>query len=298
MTVFISWSGELSKNIAELLNEWLGNVLQGVKTWISTDDIQKGSIWFSDISEQIGQTRIGILCLTTENVTAPWVLFEAGALSKGVGTSRVCPLLINLSHTELKPPLSQFNGTLPHKEDMLKLVRTINQIATTSPLPEPRLAKAFETWWNGFESDFKSIVSKHQPTKAIAKRTQEDMLAEILEVTRNVQSLLQRTQPASHPRVVLRLPDESEETKLERLVARRIGDLLLKSHPDTEQNQKEMVDRLLTEYLSSVYGSKPAENHPINTANPEPKPSDGLSASKNPEPGSKTDSEGEKKRKR
>jgi hypothetical protein len=49
MKVFISWSGDLSKQVAGLLAGWIEDVLQGVETWISTEDIEKGSIWFTDV---------------------------------------------------------------------------------------------------------------------------------------------------------------------------------------------------------------------------------------------------------
>jgi hypothetical protein len=42
MKVFISWSGDLSKKVAELLSTWLEDVLQGTKAWLSEDDIDKG----------------------------------------------------------------------------------------------------------------------------------------------------------------------------------------------------------------------------------------------------------------
>ncbi|PYJ82158.1 MAG: hypothetical protein DME22_19350 [Verrucomicrobia bacterium] len=56
MRVFISWSGELSKQVAELLATWIEDILQGIQTWISTEDIDKGSIWFTEISGQLTDT--------------------------------------------------------------------------------------------------------------------------------------------------------------------------------------------------------------------------------------------------
>jgi hypothetical protein len=42
MNVFISWSGERSKKVAELLDNWLQCVLQSVKPWMSSRGIDRG----------------------------------------------------------------------------------------------------------------------------------------------------------------------------------------------------------------------------------------------------------------
>lgn len=80
MIVFISWSGALSEAFADLLSNWLPDVIQRVKPWISSQDIDKGSLWSSELTEALA-TTIGVLCVTQENKDAPWLLFESGALS-------------------------------------------------------------------------------------------------------------------------------------------------------------------------------------------------------------------------
>src|SRR5437868_186766 len=90
MRVFISWSGPRSKAVAELLKTWIRCVVQATQPWISSRDIDRGAQWFPEISEQLKETEIGIFCLTQANKERPWILFEAGALSKGRTTSRVC----------------------------------------------------------------------------------------------------------------------------------------------------------------------------------------------------------------
>ena len=192
MNVFISWSGELSGQIANLLGSWIEDVLQDIKAWISTDDIDKGSLWFGDITKQLSETGVGILCLTQENMNAPWILFEAGALSKGLSKSRVCPLLINLAHTDLRQPLSQFNATLPNKDDMLKLVKTINAQKGDKGLSDDRVQKAFSRWWDEFDTKFKRVVSEYKPSEEKDQRHTKDMVAEILEMTRSLQKSIQQ----------------------------------------------------------------------------------------------------------
>jgi hypothetical protein len=190
MKVFVSWSGTLSKNVAELLASWLEDVLQNLSTWISTEDIDKGSIWFSDISNQLSETSVGILCLTSENICAPWILFEAGALAKGLTKNRVCPLCIDILPMKLTPPLSAFNATLPNKTDMLKLVKTINSQNTEHRLVEDKLEKAFERWWPDFESKLDKIKKAHKPPAASISRPDAEVLEEVLETVRAVQRTL------------------------------------------------------------------------------------------------------------
>lgn len=99
MKVFISWSGEVSHKVALALHDWLPCVLNEAKPFVSSEDIRKGNRWLLDISKELATTRFGIICLTPDNLTAPWILFEAGALSKSLKDSQVCTLLLG----KLKP---------------------------------------------------------------------------------------------------------------------------------------------------------------------------------------------------
>lgn len=76
MKIFISWSKSLSKECAEILRDWIKCTLQPSEPWVSSKDIEKGSLWFGEISDQLKDTRVGIVCLTKENKNNPWILFE------------------------------------------------------------------------------------------------------------------------------------------------------------------------------------------------------------------------------
>jgi hypothetical protein len=77
MRVFISWSGETSKLLAEILRQWLPAVIQAVKPYYSPDDITKGTRWSGEIAKILEESKIGLICLTGQNLDAPWIMFEA-----------------------------------------------------------------------------------------------------------------------------------------------------------------------------------------------------------------------------
>ena len=168
------------------MNDWIKCVLQASKPWISTRDIDKGAIWFSEISDQLKDTAAGIVCLTQENKNKPWILFETGALAKGLSTNRVCTLLIDLFASDVEDPLAQFNHTLPQRASMWGLASSLNACLEANRLDERILKQVFETYWPKFEVDFARALSESVPEEAPEPRSGESILNEILANTRMV----------------------------------------------------------------------------------------------------------------
>lgn len=185
MEIFISWSGERSGKLAESLGDWIPNVIQVVKTWCSESDLEKGSRWLKEISEKLNSTNFGLICLTPENMSEPWILFEAGALSKSLDDTKVCPILFNFESADLKGPLSQFQTTRIVKDDMLKLLQTINNCLPTNKLTDKQLEDTFELWWPKLEDKVKTIPEPTTKTKT--QRTERELLEEVLRIARNLE---------------------------------------------------------------------------------------------------------------
>jgi len=187
MKVFISWSKSLSKECAELLRDWIKCTLQASDPWVSSKDIDKGTLWFNEINDQLKDTKVGIVCLTKDNKGNPWILFESGALAKGLSINRVCTFLIDLTPADLENPLAQFNHTSPNKEGMKSLLATINKELGEKALDSRIIDQVFETYWPQFESKFSDIVSNAPiVTTTKPQRSSDEILTEILYTTRTL----------------------------------------------------------------------------------------------------------------
>src|SRR5262245_28773170 len=178
MRVFISWSKEPSRTVAEALRDWLPDVIHTLEPWVSSTDIGAGARWSAEIADALASTKIGILCVTQENQREPWLLFEAGALAKTVKDTFVCPYLIQMHSADLEQgPLTQFQTKLADKKGTFELLSTINSALESKALPMDRLQRMFERNWDPLEAKLKNLPKPATTTH----RRPEDLLAEILE---------------------------------------------------------------------------------------------------------------------
>jgi len=147
MRVFISWSGEASYLVARSLKEWLPDVIKAVDVFLSSEDIDKGTQWFRELGGELDKSEFGILCLTRDNLSKPWILYEAGAIAKRFDEGRIVPLLIGLEVADLEDPLRQFNPASLKREEMAKVVLAINRRLGSEALSEKKLKSAFDASW-------------------------------------------------------------------------------------------------------------------------------------------------------
>lgn len=188
MKVFISWSGNTSHKIAQILRDWLPTVIHYIEPWVSSEDIKKGDRWSIELSKQLDETNFGIICVDSTNANSPWLNFEAGALSKSLENGKVFPVLFGIMPAELKGPISQFQVTSFEKEDFYRLIRNLNQTSTSVKIEPERLFRSFEIAWNGLLTAIKDIPSS--PYKAF--QSVEIVNSEektIQEVTNSLQSI-------------------------------------------------------------------------------------------------------------
>jgi hypothetical protein len=188
MKVFISWSGQVSRQIAQAIYEWLPSALQNVKPWFS-GEIEKGANWQADLFAELEDTKFSIVVLTPEALKSDWIMFETGAAAKVVGKSHACPVLFGLEPTEVSGPLASFQLTRFEQDDFFKLFRTINTALGDSKLDDGVLTSVFRKWWPDLETRVQEILSKAAPP-AKPQRDITKMVEETLLLVRSIQNAL------------------------------------------------------------------------------------------------------------
>ena len=182
MKIFISWSGELSKNVAEILKNSLPLVIQIIEPFVSSNSIDKGELWDTRITQELADADFCIVCLTKENVRAPWVNFEAGAISQKFN-SKVSALLIDIKPSDIEGPLSRFQATSIIEKDFFALFDSINK-TLEKPLSNEILTDAFSKEWEHIDKKIKTEIEKipkNKPKDKEKTKLNEDIaLEEIL----------------------------------------------------------------------------------------------------------------------
>ncbi len=183
MKVFLSWSGDRSRAAAQALDSWIPDVLQEVDTWMSTG-IGAGRRWSMEIDQQLSETDFGVLCLTRENLQAPWLLFEAGALAKRVQEdARVVPYLLDdIEPGNVEQPLGLFQSKKADESGTYELIHSINSRLDDSVARE-RVDRTFSRAWPHLEKMLRNIPSSTAEPK---QRSDENKIDEVLENVRSI----------------------------------------------------------------------------------------------------------------
>lgn len=225
MKVFISWSGRQSQQIAASLRKWLPKVIQATIPWMSATDVEKGTRWADEISRELEESAIGIICVTRENIDSPWLLFEAGALSKLRSQAHVCTYLHGLNPADIFGPLAMFQATKAERADTFQLIQTMNRKLGPQARSETDLAETFEVWWPKLERELTSVNQGVANTQAI--RSDRELLEEILTSVRGLPRLISANKstenlgsvPRSHGHLARSLEEIAFRSARERLEA-------------------------------------------------------------------------------
>ena len=258
MNVLITWSGPTSHRLAKTLRQWLPTVLHYTRPWLSSEDIRKGKPWDPQLTKRLEETSYSIVCVTAPKVaTAPWVNFEAGAVSKFVERGHVSPLLLaGVSPLDLSTlPLGRFQCAEFTKTEVGKLLRSIND-ASGSRIPDEDIQRNLDNTWKQLQEDV-GDSSESPKTHADDGDYDGDEDAEIgwplEEIEEEILRVVARFAPYEHwnrPSLidVCRLTEE-DPNQVQHYLDRLVKAKFLDEHWNTEEPTSYSITPVGREYL-------------------------------------------------
>ncbi len=178
MKIFISWSGPHSRAIAEVVRTWLDDVFDAAEPFMSQSDIVGGTRPLQRIEDELAGARFGVIIVTAANQHAPWITFEAGALSKVIddAVQYVMPMLVDLRISDLTGPLTQFQAAVLDDAGVKKMVTSIGHALGMDKAVSGR---KFETFWPRLRDQLQEIQPEADAA-AVPTRGLEEVAEEIL----------------------------------------------------------------------------------------------------------------------
>jgi hypothetical protein len=188
MKLFISWSQDFSMEVAKALETFITSVLQNAEPWMSTSKLKPGDAWKREIFENLQGVNTGMLVVTKENFLKPWLLFEAGAISKGDISNKIIVFLVDLTVDELGDPLQTYQTCDRSRDSMWKMIEGINRPGQQGAVPSERIRSTFVLHHEEFIRRLEEIETKFKKDEAekaeIPPKTPEmERLDELHELT-------------------------------------------------------------------------------------------------------------------
>jgi hypothetical protein len=218
LKVFISWSGN-SKGVALAINKALPSLFDKASPWISTEN-RSGSIWLPAIDEQLTDTDFGIICVTKANQHAPWLNFEAGALSRRVDAKReLMPvLLIDFdAMNEVEGPVTGFQMQMATLDGFFSIMKDLNSCELGPHINEKILRTRVELVWVDIEKEVRKVKESQSSTQVV-ERTDSEKIDEVLDVVRGL------SRAGSVRNWSTGVAEQRLDSEEKRVVAKAIGD--------------------------------------------------------------------------
>lgn len=142
--------------------------------FFSDEDIPSGKRWELALGENLDRCDFGIIVCTPNNLSAPWLLFEAGALSKKLSSAQVCPLLFGADHEKVAAPLQQFQMRAFNRDNFYQLIKDINQCLKDQRVKASILEKRYDSMWPELEDSVSDILKSSEQEDSLEKNLTEN----------------------------------------------------------------------------------------------------------------------------
>lgn len=212
--VFISWSKEPSKQIAEEIKQLFEAVFAingNIKFFLSSSDgggIGKGERFLKVLNENLSKCNFGIIVLTKNNIEQPWIMYEAGSLAKDLEKGKVTPIFFDIEEIEKGSPLFQFQHVKYAKEEFYELAKSIlkayyNDDSLTENAKNNILKSLDEKWPRFEESVDEMLKSTNYKINDLAKSLSLSKTQPHLKREKHLEGLIRSIDNNRNSRIVI-----------------------------------------------------------------------------------------------
>ena len=155
-------------------------IVQHAEPFVSDKDISAGDRWAQAIAGELESSNFGILCITPENISSEWIMFEAGALSKAMQDAKVIPLLFGLELSDLSGPLQQFQALKVDEQGMLDALKAIDA-AADNKTGDGTIERLIPSLWPDLKKGLDAIPERAETEKHMRPQTEimEDLVSQV-----------------------------------------------------------------------------------------------------------------------
>lgn len=143
----------------------LKKVIEGIifpdlelECFVSKVDIDSGTDWWMTIRSELKTCQLGIVCVTNENVHAPWIFYEAGGMA--ARNVPVIPLLIGCGMDSLSdsPLRGKQCVNFEIREEFIKMITDMND-QLGKLLPDAVTVQMAEKGYDELNKNLKSVMN-------------------------------------------------------------------------------------------------------------------------------------------
>lgn len=127
MDIFISWSGNRGRYLADCLVKILDEVNHNLKPWVS-DRLAAGKEWLAELNDKLAVCDVGLVIITPESRKSEWLHYEAGSLKKADAHKLIIPLCFELGLDEVTDPMSQLQSRIFDESNLLDVCKQLNRL--------------------------------------------------------------------------------------------------------------------------------------------------------------------------
>jgi hypothetical protein len=167
--LFISWSKDRSKKIANELKKFIENVSPTLYPYISINNLHRGAKLVGDLEKAMDNSYEAFFVITPENTHEPWLHYELGYMVGKNKNINCTPILFGVNPGELSE-LFRERVHIPisfEEENKFKegLKSKLSQIFQALNINTSGLDKTCDTHWGDFYSQIKEIANENEKTK-------------------------------------------------------------------------------------------------------------------------------------